>query len=336
MLPKHAIAILPNDHDTFCEGTCGMNGQSSPLLISIIIPCYNGERFLAASIDTVLDQTYEFKEVIVVDDGSIDTSPAIMATYGERIRVVRQANAGLPAARNAGIRIASGELFAFLDADDYWTPDFLEKMVQAIDASGAGIAYCGWQNVGLPGARGEPFIPPDYQAMPDKVELLIGGPRWPVHAAIVRRDVVAEVGGFDTKWKNCEDFAFWIRTATRHKLVCVPEVLAFYRFHGEQMTRHRDRIAINHFLVQLEFIGQNKLLARALGKEKARTLIWDALLQKGNALYWQGDLVAARSIFRTVMRHGYLKMQDLPRMLPSLLPFWLHRVIRDTKERVGG
>lgn len=304
--------------------------------VSIIIPCYNGERFLAESINTALEQTYASKEVIVVDDGSTDASPAIMAAYGERIRVVRQANAGLPAARNAGIKVASGEFFAFLDADDYWSPDFLEKMVGAIANSGAGIAYCGWQNVGLPGIRGEPFVPPDYEAMPDKVELLIGGPRWPVHAAIIRRDVLDEVGGFDTKWKSCEDFAFWIRTATRHKIVCVPEVLAFYRFHGEQMTRHRDRMAINHFRVQMEFLAQSKEIAKMLGKEKVRLLTYETLLRKGNACYWDGDLAAARSIFRTVMRQGYCKVPDLPRMLPSWLPLWFHRAIWEVKEKIDG
>lgn len=313
-----------------------MNTQGIQRLVSVIIPCYNGERFLAESIDNALGQTYAAKEIIVVDDGSTDRSPEIMSAYGERIQVVRQANAGLPAARNAGIKAASGDLFVFLDADDYWTPDFLEKMVRAIDENNAGIAYCGWQNVGLPGARGEPFVPPDYQAMPDKLEVLIGGPRWPVHAAIVRREVVEETGGFDTKWKSCEDFAFWIRAATRHKIVLVPEVLAFYRFHGEQMTRHRDRIAINHFLVQMEFLEQNKQLAEMLGKKKVRTLTCDALLRKGNACYWGGDLTAARAIFRVVMKHGYCRVQDLPRMLPSWLPLRFHQAIRDAKERIGG
>lgn len=313
-----------------------MREQQSSSMISIIIPCYNGERFLAESIDSALGQAYAFKEVIVVDDGSSDSSPAIMAAYGERIRVVRQPNAGLSAARNAGIRVASGKLFAFLDADDYWAPDFLAKMVQAIEINDAGIAYCGWQNVGLLGPRGEPFIPPDYQVMPDKIEQLVGSPRWPVHAAIVQRDVVMDVGGFDPKWKSCEDFAFWIRTATRHRIVRLPEVLAFYRFHGEQMTRHRDRIALNHCRVQQEFLAQNPNIAQALGKEKERALIWDVLLQKGNTCYWQGDLEAARSIYRAVMKTGYGRMHDWPRMLPSLLPLWLHRAILVAKEKLNG
>ena len=86
--------------------------------ISVIIPCYNSGTHLAQAIDSVLAQTCPASEIIVVDDGSTDDSPAIMARYGDRIRVVRQANAGLPAARNAGIQAATGEWLAFLDADD--------------------------------------------------------------------------------------------------------------------------------------------------------------------------------------------------------------------------
>ena len=148
--------------------------------VSVIIPCFNGERFLAESIDSALGQDYPHKEIIVVDDGSTDNSVKIMARYGRLIKIVQQTNMGLPAARNAGIAAACGDYFSFLDADDYWSPTFLSKMMVSLAESGAGIAYCGWQNVGLPGKRGEPFVPPEYETMPDKIERMVGSPRWPV------------------------------------------------------------------------------------------------------------------------------------------------------------
>ncbi|MBI3344765.1 MAG: glycosyltransferase [Gammaproteobacteria bacterium] len=310
----------------------------SPHTASIIIPCFNGERFLAEAIDAALAQTYPRCEVIVVDDGSSDGSAAIMQKYAGRIRVVQQANAGLPAARNAGIRVSTGGYLAFLDADDYWRQDFIEKMVQALETSGAAIAYCGWQNVGLPDGRGKPFIPPDYEHEQGKLERLVGGVRWPVHAALVRRHAVEAVGGFDPKWTSCEDFAFWIRAATRHALVRVPEVLAFYRHHGRQMTKNRALIAHNHWRVQREFLREHPEVEKRLGRRRIRELTHGEMLRKGYESYWQGDLETARAIFRTVMKTGYGAPGDWRYMLPALLPLPLHQALirlmdRNKKEK---
>lgn len=303
-----------------------MNKRSTA---SIIIPCYNGERFLAQAIDAALAQSYSQCEVIVVDDGSSDGSAAIMQSYAARIRIVQQANAGLPAARNAGIYASTGSYLAFLDADDYWQPDFIEKMVQALETSGAAIAYCGWQNVGLPGGRGEPFVPPDYE-QPDKLEKMVTGVRWPVHAALTRREVVEALGGFDPRWSTCEDFAFWIRAATLHPLVRVAEVLAFYRHHdGVQMTKRRAVIAHNHWRVQRDFLAQHAEIAKQLGHSRVRHITHGELLKRGYECYWDRDLSAARAIFRTVMTAAYGAPSDWKYMLPALLPLsWHEAVIR--------
>lgn len=293
--------------------------------VSIIIPCFNGSRFLAEAIESALAQTYPAKEVIVVDDGSTDDSPDIMAGYDRRIRVVRQTNAGLPTARNAGIAVATGDAFAFLDADDWWTPDFLARMVAAQEQTGAGIAYCGWQNVGLPGPMGRPYIPPDYESMPDKIEKLIEAVGWPVHAALTRREVLYGAGLFNPSLKSCEDFALWIRAATGNPLVLVPEVMAFYRFHGNQMTSNRSRIALNHYAVQQTFLKENPNFRFLFSKKRLGEMTSGELLKRGYIAYWDRDLPAARAIFRQVMRDGYGSLKDWKYMLPSLLPLPLHR-----------
>lgn len=313
-----------------------LTDTTTPPLISIIIPCFNGERFLAESIDSALGQDYPHKEIIVVDDGSTDDSAKVMARYGHLVKIIRQANRGLPAARNAGITAAGGDYFSFLDADDYWAPAFLSKMVEALTESGAGIAYCGWQNIGLPGGRGEPFIPPEYESMLDKIERIIKNPLWPIHAAVVRRDVLESVGGFDIKWKSCEDFAFWIRTATHYPLVRVPELLAYYRFHGNQMSINRVRMAENHFLVQQEFFELYPDVVKNIGAARLREISYGTLLKRGYECYWSRDLGAAREIFRMVMRNGYGNLNDWKYMLPSLLPIWLHRTILTAKEKFYG
>jgi glycosyltransferase involved in cell wall biosynthesis len=301
--------------------------MTKSVTVSIVIPCYNGERFLTEALDAALAQNYAQCEVIVVDDGSTDGSAAILAKYDGRIRVIRQANAGLSAARNAGILASTGAYLAFLDADDYWRHDFIEKMVQALQASGAEIAYCGWQNVGLPGGRGKPFVPPDYEQS-DKLEKMITGVRWPVHAALTQRDVVVAEGGFDPRWRTCEDFAFWIRAATLHCLVRVPEVLAFYRHHdGVQMSKNRALIAHNHWQVQRDFLTHNPAIIGQLGYRHIRRITHGELLKRGYACYWDRDMDAARSIFKTVMRVGYGSLHDWKYMLPALLPLRWHQAL---------
>ena len=303
--------------------------SSMSVRVSVVIPCFNGEEYLAEAVDSVLAQTYEQREVIVVDDGSSDRSIDILNRYQDQIHVLRHAtNRGNVAARNTGVHTAIGEYIAFLDSDDYWDPQFLSKLVAAIDRSGAGIAYCGWQNVGLPEPRGSPFVPPDYENA-DKLRTLLRSCPWPIHGALIRRDIVASVGAFDETLTSCADFDLWLRTAPFCRLVRVPEVLAYYRFHGGvQITKNRLRIIMNHWRVQQKFLAANPDLAHRLGRQVVRDSTLGLLLERGNEQYWASNLEPARSIFREVMRHGYGSPRDWCRMMPALLPMSLHRALR--------
>lgn len=288
--------------------------------LSIIIPCYNGARYLSAAIDSVLAQDYADKEIIVVNDGSTDDSLSVARSYGTSIVLVDQENQGLSAARNAGIRAATGDAFAFLDCDDYWAPAFATRMCAAMVAHDADIAYCGWQNVGAVGRSTEPFVPPDYAAMPDRAQKLITGVRWPVHAAVVRRDPLFAAGLFDTSLRCCEDFALWIRTAPFARLVRVPEVLAFYRFHEGQMTRNRALVALSHFRVQMEYLAQHPDIAARFDAAELQRMTVGELAQRGFVAYWANDLAATHEIFRAALRHGYRAPDKLKYLLPTLLP----------------
>jgi glycosyltransferase involved in cell wall biosynthesis len=298
---------------------------------SIIMPCYNAVTHLAQSVGSVLAQTRGDWELIIVDDGSTDASwqeLQRLAATDPRIRVFHQSNAGVAVARNRALLEARGVYTAFLDTDDSWHPEFLEAMEAALDNDpGAGIAYCGWQNLGLGRGRDDPFVPPEYENS-DKIQALLGGCRWPIHAALVRTQAIHDSDRFDESLSSCMDYDFWLRLGTIHRLVRVPRVLAYYRHHGgEQITKNRARIALNHWRVQQKYLRANPAIRDQLGDDRARELTDGELLQRGYASYWNRDLTAARQIFRAVMARGYGKAGDWKYMLPALLPLPLHQAL---------
>ena len=145
--------------------------------ISVIIPCYNGISLLPRAADSALAQTYRDLEIILVDDGSTDGSDKLCDEYAARdarVRVIHQENAGLSAARNAGMAIAAGDLIAFLDADDWLMPDAYEKMTSAMTAGGADCACCGYRHAYDDGADGE-IVPAPFPGGVYEGEALLNG-----------------------------------------------------------------------------------------------------------------------------------------------------------------
>ncbi|HEV8435798.1 MAG TPA: glycosyltransferase [Thermoanaerobaculia bacterium] len=200
--------------------------------VSVIIPSYNYARYLGEAIDSALGQTLPPLEVIVVDDGSTDDTPHVLATYGDRIHVLRQKNAGVAVARNSGIAAARGEYIAFLDADDVWLPRKLELQMPLFTDS-VGLVHCGLEfgtAIQLPRIDGDVanallLLEPD----------VIHGPGSTV---VVPKRVAEEAGGFDASLPASEDWDFIYRVATRHRVAHVPEPLVRYRKHGS--GRHDD------------------------------------------------------------------------------------------------
>ena len=176
-------------------------------------------------------------------------------------------------------------------------------------------------------------MPPDYEG-PGKIASLFGNCRWPIHAALTKRSAIEEAGGFDARFITSEDYLLWLKIGLRHRIVRVPEVLAYYHFHGnQQATGNRERLARNHWLVQRDFLKANPWLARQLGRGRIRDLTHGDLLKKGLVCYWERDLDAARPIFRSVMRTGYGGLADWKLMLPALLPQSLHKALINLVDR---
>jgi len=308
-------------------------------LITVVMPCYNAASFVAEAVMSVLNQTYPEVELVVVDDGSTDGSPDIVkhlvAAYPGKIRLLHQDQQGPYVARNHGLAHVSGEFIAFLDADDWWREDFLEKLhVALMEHSSAALAYCGWRNTGLEGGRGEPYVPPDYEQEGKAERFLRAASPWPIHAALVRRHAIDEVGGFQTYLPTCMDYDFWLRIGLAHPIVLVPEVMAFYRHHqGGQIISKQWRQAQNVWTVKKTFARQCPDLITDLSDEKLHSLIDGGLLRRGYDNYWRRDLVSARRIFRLALRTGSWRPKDLRYLLPALLPERLYLALIGLAER---
>ena len=305
--------------------------MNRPPLVSIIIPCFNCSVFVNEALESAINQTYKNKEIIVVNDGSTDNSQDILEQY-KNIHIIQQKNKGVSEARNSAIRLSKGEFIAFLDSDDYWDTDFLVEMVKQAKKTGTKLVYCGWEHVG--NYIQAPFIPPDYESMNNKLEVMIEAPRWPVHAAIVHRAIVEKIGGFDETLNYCEDFYLWIRAATENKITRVAKVLAYYRHHGTtQLSQSILNMAYAHLQVQQTFLHEHKEIKKQLTRKQIRKITYGRLLAKAYEYYWKRELTYARPMFREVLRHGYGGFSDLKYMLPSLLPLSWHKKLISELEK---
>ncbi len=196
---------------------------------SVVIPLYNKEREIAATLASVLAQTRQPQEIIVVDDGSTDRSAAIVAACASPlIRLVRQANAGVSVARNRGAELAEAPYVAFLDGDDRWQPNYLERMAALIAAWPGCGAYCAAFDIESNG-RICPSRHPDREGIvKDFFRQAMTGYICQPSATVIPRTVLLATGGFPAGMKLGEDLHLWIRLATDYPICFTPEPLVRY------------------------------------------------------------------------------------------------------------
>ena len=297
-------------------------------LISIIMPCYNAEAFLEATVANVFQQTYSNIELIIVDDGSTDNSPELLIAVEKvypAITLLVQKNSGPYIARNLALQYAKGEFIAFLDADDYWVPDCLEKLYLALNKSNADLSYCGWQNIVENGDDGPLYVPPAYEDG-DMFAYFLKGCPWPIHAALTRKNIVDKLEGFSTRCFSAMDYDFWIRlSAITQNIVLVPEVLAFYRWHHHgQISSVKWRQVLDAWRVRKDFVDQHAELINHLDLSIRHELINAPLRKQAFEAFWKRDLVSAQILFRTLLWNGLWRFCDLKYLMPALLPLSIY------------
>ncbi|MER3445446.1 MAG: glycosyl transferase [Candidatus Dadabacteria bacterium] len=210
--------------------------------VSVIIPTYNRAEFLCSAITSVLNQTFQDFEIIVVDDASNDGTYEVVSSFnGNGIKYIRhKINRGGAAARNTGIRASTGEYIAFLDDDDEWMPEKLQMQVDLLQISPpeVGAVYTGFVIVSRAG--GEIL----YQGVPTRKgyifnEMLIGNLVGATPSVFLRRECFNRVGLFDENLPFAEDWDMWIRISKEFHFECIEEILVKCYFHN------RDKLSVN-------------------------------------------------------------------------------------------
>ena len=280
--------------------------------VSVVVPCYNAERYLAAALDSALSQEGVAVEVLVADDGSTDGTAAVLAQYGDRVRVLQQHHRGPSAARNACLRVARGEYLALLDADDRYRPGKLARQAAVLDGRpDVGLVSTGWVVVDADG-RPLPRQGRSREQGDVRRRLLVGNLAHPV-AVMMRRAQVLEAGGFDESLQVNEDWDLFIRLALRGaRWACIDEPLCEYRVHGGQSHR-RVQLVYETRLRILDKTFADPALPEHLRDARADAL-FEAHLVGAAELFAIGRIAEAEAAFGAAMRIRPDRLADVGTM----------------------
>jgi len=253
--------------------------------VGVIIPAFNAARTLPIALESVVSQTFDDWQILLVDDGSTDDTAQVVAPfldrYGAKIKYIKQENRGLPAARNTAIRASTTEFLALLDADDVWMPWRLEESVKILrERPQAGLAYGGITSIDQEGRPSGTFegnprcaegrIAP--QIYMRKVDL-------PCPTLTFRRTCIDEVGLFDETMRATEDRELCLRIALRYDVAFVPRVIAYYRVSPSSMTNDPQRM----LQAQMQFIEKH-YGALGCGRVARRAALSQCYKQRADAL----------------------------------------------------
>lgn len=243
-------------------------------LITVIIPTYNLDRYVRSAIDSVLRQTYRNVEIIVVDDGSNDNTRDIVKIYEKkRVNYIFKENGGLASARNAGVANSSGELIAFLDADDVWIENKLTVQFENMLKRKTALVGCGYYWVDTDLNILEQVSPDDFKDRGDLLsKLLLNNVIYGSGSGVLlKRECFERVGFFDENLSGAEDWDMWLRIAKYFEISFVKEPLVKIRCRLDSMSsaRNAEKMLKNELLVLDKFFDKSDISGSIQKKRKS-------------------------------------------------------------------
>lgn len=324
------------------QGPAAFVMEPNPL-VSIVLPVLDGERFLRESLDSILSQTYPRLEVIVMDDGSTDATPKIMAGYHDRVAYVRQGTRrGIYANANDGIVRARGELVGVFHADDVYEPELVAREVDWLhEHPEAGAVFCSDVFVDAHGVElGRLVLPPELRGgrplgYGDVLNgLLVHKNRFlRCPTALVRAEVYRELGGYrQDEFENTADLEMWLRIARRYPLgVLEDHLLRYRRGHGSSSERyHALRTDSERFftIMDLELAAGGRAVARRRALRAYEAHRAEDTLMRTVSNYVRGDLGEARRLLAPLRLRTLSGSRNVRRMRLALLTVVLRLLVR--------
>ena len=309
------------------------------LTVSVIIPCYRAAAFVVDAVKSVLAQNVPGLEILVINDGSPDADrlAAVLEPFMNRIRYLDEPHRGLPGTRNRGIEVARGRFLAFLDADDVWKADFLDRQLQLLRESGADMVYCDAELFGEAVPEGGTTVMDAYPSRgePTAASILTGDCLVVMSTIVVRAETVRSVDGFDAGMAMAEDLDLWIRIAAAGASITYHRgVLAGRRIHGTNMSSREAELlqwVMKVTARHVEVLPLTRAVRRRLGW---RVRGWRArlhLLQAKTALVEEQFGAARRELWASCRARPTLKVLVVA-IAFSLYPSLAHRLFKGRYE----
>jgi glycosyltransferase involved in cell wall biosynthesis len=299
-------------------------------LVSVVIPVFNAERFLHETLGSVFAQDYRNIEIIAVDDGSVDGSRAILAGYGNDVRVIHQENGGPARTRNAGLRVCKGKYVAFLDADDLWHPSKTTIQVQQLETNeDIGLVHNNWLVIkdGDENAI-QIFLRTKIPISPAEVDDKLSG--WMYckllmesvvmcSAPMIRRDLIREAGYFNEALRKGEDYDYWIRLSRLTRFRKLKSDLSIYRIHEHGISQsptptNYAAIVLENALCRWGRKGPDGCTVSAIVMRNRLSLVWYGF---GCLHFRAGNYGIARASFSKSLKYAPWRLASVKTYLET-------------------
>ncbi len=272
--------------------------MSTPL-VSVIMPAYNAEKTIADAIQSVIGQTFQNWELIIVNDGSRDKTVDVIDLTDQRIRLLNQPNEGVASARNHGIRQSTGQYIAFLDSDDVWAREKLEKQIEwfhnIADKNNLGLIHTSYKCFvdNITNSFIKENYPSKYLKIANKYYKLLVHCDIGTSTVMVKKSVLNDIGLFDSMLNGTEDWDLWIRIAQKYDFIKIEFPLAFYRENSTGLSKNRER----HFSEELKVIKKHTTTTTLIPRRIQQLSLWFLNIKKANYYFQRRKVLKSIQYF---------------------------------------